>query len=514
MQFVSQAWKDAQKQTLVPEGFLEVSLNVGDPEAQENATASDNGHVDFSNTPQLADETWKEAVRYATLETNLWMLDGTFKIIPDGPPYGNNGYIGSALSRVDGTYSTAPTITIQFSKVFSALIPGLTITWGAAYNEWAESFKVKAYNGATVVAQKNVEGNSDLTSVLLIDIYNYDKITIEVLKWCKSNRRARIESVIIGIERVYTKSEIMDYRHSIEVDPLSAALPKSEIHFEISNLNGEYNPDNPTGTEKYLMERQAVHVRYGYKLGENIEWIKAGTFYTNEWETPQNGITASFTARDLLEFMNDMYSGVVSGSLYDVAISALEQADLPLSDKSTARWIIDSSLKNIMAPDGADLSDYTLAEVLQLVANAGCCVLYQDREGYLHIEPLPAGLSDYRIDRNNSYANSEITLTKQLKAVDVNDGTAIVKSGTVGETQSVRNPLISDERAETVGQWTEQYLRNRRVLSGEWHSDPRLDALDRVTIGNQFAESVVLVTEVQFNFGGAFRGSYEGRNNV
>lgn len=158
MQSVSQAWKDAQKQTLVPEGFLEVSLNVGDPEAQENATASDNGHVDFSNTPQLADETWKEAVRYATLETNLWALDGTFKIIPDGPPYGNNGYIGSALSRVDGTYSTPPTITIQFSKVFSALIPGLTITWGTAYNEWAESFKVKVYNGATVVAQKKYRG--------------------------------------------------------------------------------------------------------------------------------------------------------------------------------------------------------------------------------------------------------------------------------------------------------------------------------------------------------------------
>lgn len=362
--------------------------------------------------------------------------------------------------------------------------------------------------------KKNIEGNSDLTSVLLIDIYNYDKITIEVLKWCKPNRRARIESVIIGIERVYTKSEVISYQHSMEVDPLSAALPKSEIHFEISNLNGEYNPDNPTGTEKYLMERQAVHVRYGYKIGENIEWIKAGTFYTNEWETPQNGITASFTARDLLEFMNDTYSGVVSGSLYDVAISALQQADLPLSDKSTARWIIDSSLKSIMAPANAELSDYTLAEVLQLVANAGCCVLYQDREGYLHIEPLPAGLTDYRIDRNNSYANSEITLTKQLKAVDVNDGAAIVKSGTVGETQSVRNPLISDERTEAVGIWTEQYLRNRRVLSGEWRSDPRLDALDRVTIGNQFAESVVLVTEVQFNFGGAFRGSYEGRNNV
>lgn len=514
MQTVSQAWKDAQKQTLVPESFVEVSLNVGDPEAQEDAVASDNGHEEYSNTAQVADETVKTAIRYATNEKDLWLLDGSFLILPDAPLWGNNGYIGSALSDGNGAYAAVPTITISFSKVFQALIPGVTITWATAYGEWAESFRVTAYNGTTVVAAASIENNSELTNVVPMDIKGYNKIVIEVLKWCKPYRRARIESVLIGIEKIYTKAQLMAYEHSMEVDPLSASLPKAEIKFEISNLNGEYNPDNPTGAEKYLMERQAVKARYGYKLGDTVEWIDAGTFYTSEWETPQNGITASFTARDLLEFMSDEYAGVASGTLYSIAEAALAQANLPLAEDSTNRWRLDESLKNISAPSGADLSNVSIAEVLQMVANAACCVLYQDRDGILHIEPLAGGKTDYRIDQDNSHANSEITLTKQLKAVKVNNGAAIVQSGAVGETQTVRNQLISADRAKTVAQWTEAYLKNRRILSGEWRADPRLDALDRITNENQFAESVVLATEIKYSYNGAFRGEYEGRAGV
>lgn len=514
MQAVSQQWKENQTQTLVGEAFVEVSMNVGDPEAQEDATASDNGHVDFSNTPQVADETTKRAIRYATLETDLWVLDGTFQIIPNVPPWGNNGYIGNALCGENRTYATTPTITITFSKVFSALIPGITVTWGTAYGEWAESFKITIYNGSTIVKQSVVENNKQITSVLAIDIQNYNKITVEVLKWSKPYRRARVESVLVGIKKVYSKSDLTGYSHSMDVDPLSATLPKAEIKFEIKNLNGEYNPDNPQGAEKYLMERQAVKARYGYKLGGDIEWIKAGTFYTSEWVTPQNGITASFTARDLLEFMTDIYKGPVSGTLMAIATAALSQAKLPLSDESTVRWKIDPSLSGISAPSGIELTDTIIAEILQLVANAACCVLYQDRDGILHIEPLAAGKTDYGITQKNSFANSEISLTKQLKAVDVNSGAAVVAAGTIGETQSVRNPFVSKERAQAVAQWTANYLKNRRILSGNWRSDPRLDALDRVTVTNQFAESNVLVTEINYSFGGAFRGSYEGRADV
>ena len=178
------------------------------------------------------------------------------------------------------------------------------------------------------------------------------------------------------------------------------------------------------------------------------------------------------------------------------------------------RWTIDSSLNSISAPSGVDLSQNSVGEVLQLCANAACCVFYQDRTGLFHIEPLVAGTTDYQINRFNSYQNSEISLTKQLKAVDVNNGAAVVAVGNVGDIQQINNPLISTERAQTVGQWVADFLENRRILSGDFRADPRLDALDRVTNINQFAQTVVLVTEVQYTYNGAFRGNYEGRTGV
>lgn len=514
MQTVSQAWKDAQRQTLVPESFVEIILNVGDPESQADATPSDNGHVPFSNVGQVADETEKSPLKYATLETNIWGLDGSMVILPDAPPYGNNGYIGDAICGADGTYTTNPTITISFSKVFEAVIPGLTISWGTAYGEYASRFRVTAYNGTVVSAQREIADNMEMTSVVEMDISNYNKIVIEVLNWSLPYRRARIESILVGIKKTYTKSDLMKFEASLTADPLSASLPKSEIVFELKNLNGEYNPDNPRGAEKYLMDRQEITARYGYRLNGEIEWIKGGTYYMSEWDTPQNGITASFTARDMLEYMSDTYTGAQTGTLMAIATAALKQADLPLLPNGAVRWSLDQSLSGISTPAEVDLKEASIMEVLQYVANAACCVLYQDRNGILHIEPLATGTTDYQIDQDNSYSNSEITLSKQLKAVNINNGQYELTVGAVGETQKVNNPLISAARAPAVAKWIADYLQNRRVLSGEFRPDPRLDALDRIRNENQFAESIVVVTEVKYTYNGAFRGSYEGRAGV
>lgn len=514
MQEVSQAWKEAHKKNLVPESFVEVTLTVGDPESQADGTASSNGEVPFSDASSLVDGTDRTPLPYATLEPCIWLLDGSMLLVPDNGPYENQGYIGDVLCNENGVFEgTVPTITISFSKVFTELIPGITITWATAYNEFARKYRLTAYANGAQTYQSEFN-NDKMVSVATADINNYDKIVIEVLEWCLSKRRARIESVLVGIKKVYAKSDLMSVDHQMSVDPLMFSLSKNEITFEVKNLNGEYNPDNPTGAEKYLMERQMITARYGYKIDGFTEWIKAGTFFMSGWETPQNGITASFTASDGQEYMSDIYYGASSGTLFEIATAAFEQAGLPVMSDGTNRWVIDESLSSISAPSGVDLNQYSIKEVIQLCANAACCVFYQDRAGLMHVEPLADRETDYEINRFNSYENSEITLTKQLKAVDINNGQYVLTVGTVGETQTVDNPLITDDRAAVVAQWVADYLVNRKILNGDYRTDPRVDVLDRVKNINSFAESVVLVTELQFAFNGAFRGSYEGRANV
>lgn len=514
MQTVSQAWKDAQKKNFVPEAFVDIVMSVGDPESQADAKPSDNGHESFSASEELANGKVKNPKKLATLERNLWVLNGSMKILREGMPPDGQGYVGNALSNNTCVFdSEIPTITISFSKVFTELIPGISVVWATAYDEYATRVRITSYALGSVTYRGEFD-NTDMSSFFLADINNYDKITIEILEWCMPFRRARIESLMVGIRKVYTKKDLFGFEHISRASPLSDELPLNQIVMKIKNLNNEYNPENPKGAEKYLMERQRLDATYGYRINGEKETIAAGTFFISEWDTPQNGIEATFTARDALEFMNSPYTGTRSGSLYEIAVAAFEQANLPTMTDGSNRWYVDESLSAISAPDGIEASGETIAYVLQLVANAACCVLYQNRDGIIRLEPLPAGNTDYRIDRFVSYQNSDVSLKKQLKDVNVNNGQYVLSIGHVGDTQPVNNPFISDEQAPIVARWVADYLVNRKELSGEFRVDPRLDALDRVIVANQFAESVVLITEIEFTFNGAFRGKYVGRAGV
>ena len=152
----------------------------------------------------------------------------------------------------------------------------------------------------------------------------------------------------------------------------------------------------------------------------SIRYIRGGVFYLSEWEAPQNGIKASFTGRDLLEFMQKNYvKGLYNASgtsLYDLADSVFNEANLPLNDDGTKKWVIDNSLKTITTV--APLPMSPLSECLQYIAQAGRCVLYSDRAGMLRMEPISTTKQDYAITAFNSFQRPEISLQKPLGSVD------------------------------------------------------------------------------------------------
>lgn len=531
MQTVSQSWKNVHKQTLLNESFVEVSLDIADPNAiADIESTEDNGSVYISDTPEVVSEVDTPVIPYGTLEQNSWLLNGTRISIPESD-YKDGGYIGDVLSNEECIFDKKiPTIIIEFNKVHTQIIPGITITWGTAYDEYAEQFIVTAYKDNTIVAQKEVLSNKSIISIVDVDIVNYNRITIQILSWCLPNHRARVDEIFIGWRKVYSKTDLMSFSHAQTVDPLSTSLPKMEIKFSIDNSDDEYNPYNRNGLAKYLTERQEVKTKYGLKLNDNtIEWIKGGSFYLSEWYAKQNGISADFVARDLLEFMSDIYidniTQISERSLYDLATLVLQSANLPLNSDGSVKWVIDDSLKNITTK--APLPEDTLANCLQLIANAGRCVLYQDREGILRIEPINTNPTDYEINRFNSYSKSEITLSKSIRDVIVKvynytigekgiesslkRELSMAVSG-VGEIITIDNPLITSESDGIIlGTWMGNYLKNRMTLKSTGRADVRLDALDIVDNENDYGTNTVRMTNVKFEFNGAFRGTGEGR---
>ena len=509
---VSNAWKASQLQTLVPVSDIRIEYNVTDPGVQDEAVSTTpTTEETYSSVADVVNDEALNEPLYATLEHNSWILNKSRSALPENS-IPTDGFISKNLSDPDGVFAEIPTIVITFSQVHTNSVPGLSITWSNAYGEYATRFRVTVYNGASVVKTVLVEDNRSVSLNVWETISGYDKIVLEILEWCKPYRRARLMEVLIGIKQVYTKADLMGFSHEQSADLLSGSLPKNSVVFELDNSDNRWNPDNPVGTEQYLIRRQTLVVRYGLRINDEMEWIRAGTFYMSEWDTPSNGITASFTARDLLEFCAEVYEGPRSGSLLSIAQAALTQSGI-----STEDVVLSESLRKIQTDFDEDYAENTCAEILQMVANAGRCCIWQDREGVLRIEPLNTTLTDYVIGTmenglSNSYDHPEFTLSKELKSVRVNSGQGEAINSETGAVQEVSNPLITDEAtANAVAEWCKECLKGRKTLSGSFRADPRLDALDKVTVVSKYSTSPVYITNIKYDYNGAFRGTYEGR---
>lgn len=508
---VSDAWKQAHTQRLLPETFIELSYAVTEPGLQREALSVANMEENYSDAESLVSTITVDREKYGTLEWNFWGLDGSFEYFDSKPE--NPGYVTNVLSGEDAAFTALPTIQITFLNTHTVLIPGVTITWSETFSEWASSFRVAAYDGDTMVAEKIVEDNTSPLSQVWLDLQGYNKILIEVLEWSHPQHRARIVRVYLGIRTMYTKNDLLAFTHTQSVDLLSAALPKNEIVFNLRNEDSRWNPENPSGAERYMMERQEVTVKYGMTVGGATEWIDGGHFWLSGWSTPANGIEASFTARDVIEFMNEKYTGPVSGTLYAIATAAFQQADLPISDTGVVRYWVDSRLSQYSTTiEGEN----TIAEVLQKVAHMACCVLFQDREGIMRLEPRGELLTDYEIPQDLSYSHPEFEISKPLKAVEVSYGgedSYVLSVNTSGEVQTVDNDFIqSAGDAQRVAAATAALLKGRKTISGEFRADPRMDALDIVTVQSKFATNQVVISEVEYSTtGGGFRGRFTGR---
>lgn len=514
MQNVSRAWDLASRETLLPEMMVELTHQVTDPGIHEEAVVTGVNANSNSKISTLLTETGETETKYGTLGWNTWGLDGTFDYYD--PSYRKESFLAGYYSQfTDPSWATGsePQIVMTFPEARENVLPGLKITWSKAYNEWASSFRVTAYRGTLVVADTTIEGNTDVESTVSLDMAGYDKIVITILSWSVIHGMARCMNVYLGSTTVLTKDDLLGYTHSQSADLLSAALPQNTITFRLRNEAGQWNPDNPVGSGQYLLNQQEIRVRYGMALPTGIEWIQGGVFWLSEWDVPSNGLEANFTARDSLTFMGESYIGPKTGTLYEIAEAALTQIYLPEPSTGAESYILDSSLKDYST---SFEDDFTVAEILQMVAHAGTCVIFQDRYGTLRIQPWTASYSGFVIDRDISYTHPEYTISKPVRSVSVGYGddqrVEIVHSAR-GEVQTVDNKMVVNQNDATrVAEKTLDVLKNRKVISGEYRADLRLDCLDSIIVTSKYSSNIIALTDVEYSTsGGAFRGTYTGR---
>jgi hypothetical protein len=114
------------------------------------------------------------------------------------------------------------------------------------------------------------------------------------------------------------------------------------------------------------------------------EWVPLGTFWSLDWDSPDDTLEATVTARDRMELLRKgtyQTSQVLTNkSLYELAEIVLQDAGL-----NSSEYIIDTDLQSIIIPY-AWFNPVSHREALRRIAEAGLAAAFANREGKIQID--------------------------------------------------------------------------------------------------------------------------------
>jgi hypothetical protein len=515
---VSDAFKSAIYSTS-RKTYAKVVFDILDVDANTDATATVTSESTISQKTQIFNQVREMSGKYATLENDYWLLDGSFSLPPKNTETTYEaGWWSSALSGVDGTFSTPQVVTVTFTKDHSSI--GLTITFDTLTNEYAKDFTIQIYDSSDVLMYTDAVTNNTLSQYTIEhNTTNYRKVIITITKWVTAYRRARITEIDFGIVEEYTGNELTKVDVLEEIDTMNNVVTSNELRFTIDNQDLRFNILNPTGIYPYLQRKQKIHPYIGVERADLItEYVPMGIYYLNEWKSDEGTLTASFTARDILdilaqgEFVGATYTGKTLKYIAEAILVA----------GGVTSYVVDTALASVTVT--ATIAKMTYREALQLVGIAGKAVVYSDRYGVVQMKQLSVVASTEVIDFDNVYNAPTIKLDKLINTI------YIVKADTTTYTYTdpaklstdpilsvkVENSLITtDAHALSVSIWLLGEYNKRYLSEINWRQNPMLECGDIVLVENEFGvDKEMRITKNEFSFAGYLSGRTDGRGGA
>lgn len=373
-------------------GFLKVKFNIVDPET--NPDLSSNSEEIFSDLDNIKEAIIPQSKNYATLEKNFWLLNDS------QPIYGSEEleqtYVSSYMSDKNCLFSDKACITLTSSVYLTTL--GLTMVFDSIDKNYAKKLKVKAYRDSTMIMDKDYTLSSYSDRLIFADneeLVRWNKIEIYFIESSLPYRRIRVNQLLFGIMETYTDENLISAESKEKTTMINSELPTHTFKFTIDNMNKLFNPDNPQGWYRYILQQQPISYEWGYQLDDGtIEWILGGKMLlTGSVEVGENQV--SFSTTSLINYLTKVYKkGVYNSSgrsLYDLAVDVLEDSNIDSSQYNL--W---SGLKSIKTD--APLPKLEARQLLQIIATTGNCILFTNRENVINIQPFnyvlnPDGMS-------------------------------------------------------------------------------------------------------------------------
>lgn len=407
MQNVSKNYKESMKAIGRNRGYIRATIGIINSNAQENVALDARTKVAYFSDIKKPFDSYTVDNVYATAEQDFSHVDGTMYFLPkksSGMSLYNNGIV---------TQDILGSVYISFQDVLGLDIKGLTIDFGEYY---PVDFSIQ--NDSIT---RFYSGN-DKRYFMTEDVFNGTSyFIITPSKMVNGQCRLRIYQFFCGIVNSFTNKEVKNFSSKEHVSSITDTIPSMDISLTVDNQNLYYSPDNPESAFAYFEIGQELKVSFGYDvLGDgNIEWLPESTAYLKNWTA--NDKEAKFTATDRFDYLTSKYyrglyrkSGI---SLYDLAVDVL--TDAGITDRR--EYFIDPYLKDIVVYNPLPVVKHS--EALQIIANAGRCALYEDRQSRIHFQA--SFIPDMVASSNGETAYSNI---ESVLIDDKKDGYAITSN--------------------------------------------------------------------------------------
>lgn len=365
MQAASQAYKQEMQKQLRDHSYIRVTIGLINQEAQASASVPDpQNYTYYSNLRHPLDNYAVEAL-YATCDQDYTTVDGSMYFLP-------HSRADAVLNQGIVTEGLLGAIEIRFPVQLD--IKGLTVEFGKAY---PVDFLIESDDN-TVEVNGNASGHFVTEEIFSGATY----LRFVPTAMANGQSRLRIHMITMGIGIYFDNRKIISATKKERVSPVMEDMPTVDFELVVDNKNRAFDIENEESTVNFLEIGQEINVIYGQELDNgSVEWMPGATVYLREWSADDKEM--SFTATDRFDGMNGTYyrgkyyaDGI---SLYDLAVDVLEDAGVD----SRTYWL-DSYLRGITVYNPIPAVSHR--EALQLIANAGRCLLYQDREGNIFMK--------------------------------------------------------------------------------------------------------------------------------
>lgn len=374
------------------EGYIDIIMYAQDAQV-DIANITSNDISTYSNIDALKDIKNYTNTTIATLEENMWLLNGRFPNATPGVRY--NGYMSNSISDEEGNFEINPYINIELAKPSEVESFSLILN-SAVPSGYPKNIKCSFYNGETLLTEliKDLSIETALPNLIFdVNQQNVTKVNIEFIGTRRGKRRIRLSSLMFGRVINLDQNQVVSVDYTDKCSYVPDSIPSRVFSFTMNNYSQIYNIDNPENGYINLDRNTVVLIRNGYNIygyDEETETItNPDNFQEIVWDDwkelrlldiTTGDDTCTFECGSVLDMMEDTYTNEMflnDRSVESITDTLMQFEGLP-----------DNTIIFSNDDDGKSYGAYTIntvlpelpvRELIQLLAfSVGATLLIQD----------------------------------------------------------------------------------------------------------------------------------------